>query len=1042
MRRTTGWFGSVLIALISSTAPAWAAPEAKSAGKVSEWLRWTIPLPKEVKLEHQVTLPAADVSIVLRGGASELERHAARTLRDLFQEKAGVRGETGKGFEILLGVCDAQGRIGEARVPDAARLRELPNGNQAYLIRAVGTNKLILAATDARGLFYAALTLRQLLEPKFSGASVTLPLAEITDWPDMAERGEWGCSSSRDIEWLAERKMNLVEFHTKHEVDEKGVSVVSINRSLLRRGQLNAVNMVPIISHLNSMGRRGVYKVYPEVRGKGKRALYKAHSSELWAPCASNPKLHEIMAGWMKGYAEYGVRDISCWLGELKQRCECEECAKVGQFALETRAFVKAWQIARKECPDLRIRILLTQGSYKTNEQVLAEVPAEVGVTYYDGGKTYDSSRDPMIYPLLEEYAAQGGWLGCYPQLTPSWRIVSPWSCPQFVKARMTEFVDKKVVSLGGYVVPDNRLFDFNVTAAAEWSWNAHGRDEREFALAWATRKRFSHPETIADWAVMLGPVSWDIYGARLVERYFFRPNTIESMVSARAKPAFGQGLFRYIPDADHLARNLQTCREALRLADRIGSAGIKAESMTVLTYYDMLDQLCRMCDQLAEHPTPDTAQRGALQDTMNRLALSGALNVEALRDWERAVKVGVGSGRFRECVQATEDTVQAVARALKPIGIRDPTPFLMSQKIGGWQSKDFQEKAEVVKTIDVTANILGPGAYTVTFQYKGGWNGLTSQRVALVKMPKGEQGEQVEISVDEHYGSTGHRSKGNVYALKLGAYDPGGRYLLVAKIRGTRPQEQKTGRTGCSGVVYFQRERDPDWQVRLMNVQPLSETEAGTTLRTKFSGKGIRVGVLIGGYGSEGILKLLKDSKGIDALPMGIGDPRREKCQVIILTQFKSGMIPAGFSDKMTDFIKRGGGVIATHDAVGYRAMPNVCPAVCAGGIDHVRHESWKVTTEHPVTKGLPRDTVLTQTYYDYIQLKPGPKGVVVALSETTKQPVAVAGSSGKGRYVAFGLLPGFSGDNQEIKPTTDESMFLLNAVKWCATSGGKKSR
>ena len=63
-----------------------------------------------------------------------------------------------------------------------------------------------------------------------------------------------------------------------------------------------------------------------------------------------------------------------------------------------------------------------------------------------------------------------------------SWRIVCPWSGPQFIKYRMTEFVDKNLKCLVGYATPNNRLYDFNVTAAAEWSWNAHGRDERAFA--------------------------------------------------------------------------------------------------------------------------------------------------------------------------------------------------------------------------------------------------------------------------------------------------------------------------------------------------------------------------------------------------------------------------------------------------------------------------------------------------------------------------------------------------------------------------------
>jgi len=80
---------------------------------------------------------------------------------------------------------------------------------------------------------------------------------------------------------------------------------------------------------------------------------------------------------------------------------------------------------------------------------------------------------------------------------------------------------------------PDNRFYDFNVTAAAEWSWNAQGscfaakrkRSEREFALAWATRRRLSDPEKAADWATMRaigGKVGWDVYGSGIPYPQFF----------------------------------------------------------------------------------------------------------------------------------------------------------------------------------------------------------------------------------------------------------------------------------------------------------------------------------------------------------------------------------------------------------------------------------------------------------------------------------------------------------------------------------------
>ena len=49
-------------------------------------------------------------------------------------------------------------------------------------------------------------------------------------------------------------------------------------------------------------------------------------------------------------------------------------------------------------------------------------------------------TETPSLNEFQKQYAKDGGWLGCYPQLTASWRIVCPWSAPQFIKARMTEF--------------------------------------------------------------------------------------------------------------------------------------------------------------------------------------------------------------------------------------------------------------------------------------------------------------------------------------------------------------------------------------------------------------------------------------------------------------------------------------------------------------------------------------------------------------------------------------------------------------------------
>jgi len=1036
------------VAMVVSAVTAAPIPVSQS----ESWLRWVIPLPKEARIARQITLPSAGVRLVLRAGAGEIERNALRKLSNLFIEKSGTDGNKGQAFEILLGVCDAQGRINGVAVPDAARLNELPNKEQAYLIRFIGTDRLVLAALNECGVFYAALTLRQLIESKFSGEQVTLPLAEITDWPDMAERGLWVSSTGVEgggpgivkilsIEWMTERKMNLVEFHTLHRVSSNGTPAVAIDRAKLCRGRLYAVKMVPIISHLNGMGRLGVYDAYPDLRGKGEKAVWRERkgpqevenavlTTTLYAPCASNPKLHEILAGWMRGYASYeGVRDISCWLGELSLRCECAECAKSDQFTLEARAFVKAWRLAVKDYPDLRIRVLLTQGSYKFNDKVLAELPPEVGATYYDGGKTYDSSPEPMIYPLLADYAVKGGWLGCYPQLTPSWRIVSPWSCPQFIKFRMTEFVDKKVTSLAGYVVYDNRNYDFNVTAAAEWSWNAHGRDEREFALAWATRQGLAPDET-ADWAVMLGRVSWELYGARLVESYFFK-DRIGAMVAARAKLPFGKGLFKYIADEQQLRNNLETCRQALNIAEGIGSPAMVAETKVILTYYQMLTEISGICVLLADHAQIAAAEQMQLQQHMNRLVIAGTLNSEALFDWERAVQVGSGGTRMRDGVQATDNILRSVAKALKPFGIRDSSSMLAEQKIGAWTPNDFKEQARITNTFDVTDFIQGPGRYLVTLQYTGGFNGIGISRAALIAMPKNDAGKRTELSVDQHAGSTGNKSSNNIYELKLDEYTGDCRYFVAVTISGVRPQDQKQGQGGGEGVVRMRRVRDLDWQIQVMQVAPAAAVASSTL----FSGKGIRVGVFAGGYGSGSIVELLKKTDGFDAATISMGHFREHGCDVVVLPNLRWDSIPETFVKDIEEFISTGGGVITMHDAVGYRSKPNLCKSVCAGGNNHVREETWKIVAQHPVTAGLPSGKNLTQNYYDHILLVPGPDGKVLALSSKTEQPIVIAGDYGKGRYVACGLLIGVAGsDTRDTAPNQDEAILLCNAVRWCA--------
>ena len=80
---------------------------------------------------------------------------------------------------------------------NAERLAKLPNSEQAYLIEPLGDDKLVLAALSPKGVYYAAQTMRQLLSRQIGHEAVSVPLATVTDWPDMARAADCGMLATR-----------------------------------------------------------------------------------------------------------------------------------------------------------------------------------------------------------------------------------------------------------------------------------------------------------------------------------------------------------------------------------------------------------------------------------------------------------------------------------------------------------------------------------------------------------------------------------------------------------------------------------------------------------------------------------------------------------------------------------------------------------------------------------------------------------------------------------------------------------------------------
>jgi len=374
------------------------------------------------------------------------------------------------------------------------------------------------------------------------------------------------------------------------------------------------------------------------------------------------------------------------------------------------------------------------------NDKILAAAAPGTRIVYYDGSRTYDSSRRPMIYPLLERYARSGHWLGVYPQLTSSWRTVFPFTGPQFMQARMQEFVDKRLNGVFGYATPSNRYYEFNVTAAAEWAWNSRGRSPREFSEVYAQRAGVDHPQRFGEWAVAMGEVGWDLAGSRAIQRLIMPGQALFNDKQYRGghqlqdlQPMqFGQGFIGEFPNRQYFQARVALAAHALELAEAEGDERMVDESRCVLGALHLLEGLVDLSgardlsgDRKQTAATAalakiDDAARGLTNSVYRWGTTVNPLPEEAL------------PSRLRDTVDFASAVASAAWEIGRDLGIKDPHPAYRLRQLREWETADLATAAPVLLRADAGGFILGPGAYNVRFQFVDGNVGLDVHSVSL----------------------------------------------------------------------------------------------------------------------------------------------------------------------------------------------------------------------------------------------------------------------------------------------------------------------
>lgn len=757
-----------------------------TADELASWERWLCPLPKQVELIGKVIVPVERLRVRTSGSASILDDQLSAELSAALEEKTGVKPDLAAGVGPGDFVLDFR-----RRDEDKTLLADRVHPDQAYILETVtddGQVTLACRALSETGSLFGMRTLRQLLVASVQGAgqeaTVGIPVGRITDWPDMEERGQWGGSVAQDLEWLAGFKHNLIELHANLSIDAQGVAHAKMNEEVMERARKLGVRVVPIIHHLEQLENTGLFKFYPQLRA----TEVENSNSNLKPLCFSQPDLLKPLSQWLTELGQIpDVSEVMIWLSEEGKGCGCDACRQNDRFVNELNACVAAWRLAKETCPDLGLRVLLTQASYPSNAAVLKALPEDVKVSYYDGGRTYNTDRAPMIYPVLEEYLKQGRWMGVYPTLSANWLSVAPFSNPEFVKYRMTEFVDKGLQCLVAYIVPTAWLFRVNTEAGLEWSWNAHGRSEREFAVSFAVRHGMADPEKFADWTQLVGPPAWDLYASRFPYLENWGAPTAK-IASGRMKFGLGQSMFAAFKSPEQFADNLAQLDEALTLARELGDDEYIAETVIVRGYTQVLQAVWELSQIMRGDEGVAPENLAAAEKWLKSCQEGLDSLIAAYPTWSDACLPDTGAkkpDRYSSTVTLMEKLSANMGELMEEIGVQDEGKPYRMHVIGSWKTEDFAEQGGITKRLDVTEFVNGAGTYWFRPTYRRGSLGLTASQVALVSYAKDKPDELREEAVDRHDCHAGAWVKDDVYLLPLKEYAPERGYAVLAHVRG-----------------------------------------------------------------------------------------------------------------------------------------------------------------------------------------------------------------------------------------------------------------
>ena len=545
-----------------------------------EVLQGLLPFPRRAAVRSEAVLSPDEVCICLGGLEDEVVSYGAQRLAGKLEEAGGgpVAVEDGAGgkapFSISLEVGSEEVAL-RGRSPQAYAIRPAEDG-------------MSLVATSSVGVAYAAATLAQAIRRDEETGGLVIPLLDVLDYPEIEERGFWYWPPMVDMEaygqmldWLFDRKLNYWDLMTVDNglryPSEKYPDLVSDDefsrgnylRDIVKMGRQRGINVVAGIVHFEQ--HRRIVERYPEMAAKKNES--ESFHRNAPAMCFSSEATVEFFANVLCELAELcDVDDVIAWLNEGDVSCCCESCSKQNEFAVQAGGIIAAWRRAQQNHPQLKLRLLLSQGSRCAgNEDVMAVVPREVKVSYYNGNElehredeptSYSTKRIPIISPYIQRYVAEGYSMGLCAQYHTYVGLA------ELTRLRCVEAAEKGITWLNGFPSDIAHVLErkggvrvMEKNSLAEYSWNPWGRDIEDAFVCWCEKEGYDDPQTagkvfsvVDDALLSLGNLGSDLTFKPVVELALERPLLDQTTNIVLQKGLGEEETFRSIEDGCALA--------------------------------------------------------------------------------------------------------------------------------------------------------------------------------------------------------------------------------------------------------------------------------------------------------------------------------------------------------------------------------------------------------------------------------------------------------------------------------------------------------